>query len=53
MLVECYDPTGKKMMKEAVDARECVERCGFTMEPPEKKEAPKKPTEKKDSKGKR
>lgn len=34
-LVRCYDQQGNARMKEAVDARECVEFCGFKMEPPE------------------
>ena len=33
----CYDPEGKEHMKEPVDARECVEHCGFTTEPLEVK----------------
>jgi Zn ribbon nucleic-acid-binding protein len=33
--VECYRPDGTMVMKEPVDARECVEHCGFTMEPVE------------------
>lgn len=32
-LVICYDPQGKKHEKELVDAKECVDRCGFTMTP--------------------
>jgi hypothetical protein len=32
--VECYRPDGTMVMKEPVDARECVETCGFTMEAP-------------------
>jgi Zn ribbon nucleic-acid-binding protein len=31
--VKCYAPDGTEVMKEPVDARECVEHCGFTMEP--------------------
>lgn len=30
----CYTPDGEKKMKEPVDARECVEALGFTMEDP-------------------
>jgi hypothetical protein len=30
--VECFTPDGKMEMKEPVDARECVENCGYTME---------------------
>jgi hypothetical protein len=33
--VECFTPDGKMEMKEPVDARECVENCGYTMEPVE------------------
>lgn len=33
--VECFDAEGKMYMKEPVDARECVEHCGFTMSKPE------------------
>jgi hypothetical protein len=33
--VKCYAPDGTAVMKEPVDARECVEHCGFTMEPVE------------------
>ncbi|CAG0971713.1 hypothetical protein ARNL5_01738 [Anaerolineae bacterium] len=36
-LVAVYDKDGNMKMKEPVDARECVEHCGFTMEPPEGK----------------
>ena len=32
--VECFTPDGKMEMKEPVDAKECVENCGFTMEAP-------------------
>lgn len=32
--VKCYTPEGEEREKEPVDARECVERLGFTMEPP-------------------
>jgi len=38
MKVTCYDPEGNERFKEPVDARECVEHCGFTMERPEVKE---------------
>jgi hypothetical protein len=38
--VECYTPDGKMEMKEPVDARECVESCGYTMEPVEVVKAP-------------
>jgi hypothetical protein len=31
--VKCYTPEGKEEMKEPVDAKECVESCGYTMEP--------------------
>jgi hypothetical protein len=33
--VKCYSPLGVEEMKEPVDARECVESCGYTMEPVE------------------
>lgn len=36
-LVAVYDKEGNKKMKEPVDARECVEHLGFTLEPPEVK----------------
>lgn len=32
--IPCYTPDGEKRMKEPVDARECVEHLGFTMEKP-------------------
>jgi hypothetical protein len=32
--VECFTPDGKMEMKEPVDAKECVESCGYTMEAP-------------------
>ena len=32
--IECYRPDGKMEMKEPVDAKECVENCGYTMEVP-------------------
>lgn len=32
--VACYTPDGEMKMKEPIDARECVERLKFTMEPP-------------------
>lgn len=35
MLVTVYDAEGIAHQKETVDARECVEHCGFTREPPE------------------
>ena len=37
--VECYTPAGEMKLKNSVDARECVERCGFTMTPPESEAA--------------
>lgn len=37
-LVKCYDPAGNEHIKEPIDARECVEHCGFTMSLPEKVE---------------
>jgi hypothetical protein len=33
--VECFTPDGKMEIKEPVDAKECVESCGYTMEMPE------------------
>ena len=36
--VACYNPKGEKRMKEPVDARECVENLGFTMDKGELKE---------------
>lgn len=33
--VTCYDPQGVAHQKEPVDAKECVNQCGFTMTPPE------------------
>ena len=35
--VECFTPDGVMEMKEPVDAKECVENCGYTMEAPEAK----------------
>lgn len=35
-MVICYDPNGKAVEKEPIDARECCAHCGFTMEPPDK-----------------
>ena len=32
--IACYTPDGEKKMKEPVDARECVENLGFTMDDP-------------------
>lgn len=32
--IACYTPEGELKMKEPVDARECVENLGFTMEDP-------------------
>jgi hypothetical protein len=32
--IECYTPEGELRMKEPIDARECVEALGFTMEKP-------------------
>lgn len=32
--IACYTPDGEKRMKEPVDARECVESLGFTMDDP-------------------
>lgn len=37
--VKCYTPEGEEREKEPVDARECVENLGFTMEPPCEEEA--------------
>ena len=34
MKIACYTPDGIEKMKEPVDARECVEHLGFTMEKP-------------------
>ena len=33
-----YAPDGTPKEKDPVDARECVEHCGFTFSPPEKQE---------------
>jgi len=33
-----YTPDGTPKEKDPVDARECVEHCGFTFSPPEKQE---------------
>lgn len=38
-MVKCYDLEGNEYLKEPIDARECVEHCGFTLEPPEPKAA--------------
>ena len=38
--VECFTPDGVMEMKEPVDARECAESCGYTMEPVEAKKDP-------------
>ena len=32
--IACYTPEGEVRMKEPVDARECVENLGFTMDDP-------------------
>jgi hypothetical protein len=32
--IACYTPDGELKMKEPIDARECVEALGFTMEKP-------------------
>jgi hypothetical protein len=32
--IKCYTPDGELRMKEPIDARECVELLGFTMELP-------------------
>ena len=32
--IACYTPEGELRMKEPVDARECVESLGFTMDDP-------------------
>ena len=32
--IACYTPEGELKMKEPIDARECVEHLGFTMEDP-------------------
>lgn len=34
MLVSCYDKEGKEHKKETVDARECCENLGWTMDKP-------------------
>ena len=36
-MVKCYDPEGNEYLKEPIDARECIEHCRFTLEPPEPK----------------
>jgi len=33
-LVTIYSPEGVKEEREPVDARECVEHCGYSYEPP-------------------
>jgi hypothetical protein len=38
--IECFTPDGKMEMKEPVDAKECVESCGYTMEPVKAEEMP-------------
>lgn len=45
MRVKCYDPQGREYEKESVDARECCERLGYTMQPVEKvkRKSPAKP----------
>jgi hypothetical protein len=49
-LVTCYDPQGVAHEKEPVDAKECVQHCGFTMAPalpvPAEPDAPKPRTRK-------
>ena len=57
-LVACYTPKGEMKMKEPIDAKECVEYCGFTMEPPEletpiKQEVKKEITSEENQSGKR
>lgn len=32
-LITCYGPEGREIKKEAVDVRECIEFCGFTLKP--------------------
>ncbi len=32
--ITCYDPQGVAYQKEPVDAKECVEHCGFSMSKP-------------------
>jgi hypothetical protein len=34
-MVLLYRPDGSSVEKEAVDARECIERLGYTFQPPE------------------
>lgn len=36
-MIKCYDLEGNEYLKEPIDARECIEHCGFTLEPPEPK----------------
>ena len=33
-MIACYDPEGKEHVMEFVDARECVQHCGYTFERP-------------------
>lgn len=33
--MKVYDPEGNAHEKDPVDARECVEHCGYSYEPPE------------------
>lgn len=33
-LIPVYTPKYEKVMMEPVDARECIEHCGYSLEPP-------------------
>lgn len=43
-LIPVYTPKFEKVMMEPVDARECIEHCGYSLEPP-------KPAENKKAEG--